>query len=162
MALASLSRFALGLLLVTAAALAPVACGEDAPAAPQELITATVLIEAGPASTEWFELTVDKGVDGYELLNAATSGNIESEWYPAFRSHFVQSIQGVTPEGAEFWGVFLWSETANDGAGAWEPLPIGADLFSVKDGHIMGWALVEYNPDVPQFPHSQPEGWRRR
>lgn len=157
MALTSLARSAIALLLLLAAALAPVACGEDAPAPTPELIGASLLIEADPASSEWFrDLSLEKGVDGYELLEAATGGEVEAEWYPQYRSHFVKAIQGVAPEGADFWGVFVWNETANDGAGAWEPLPIGADLFSVKDGHVMAWALVAYNPDAPQLPQAQP------
>ncbi len=153
MALASISRSLLIAVLLLTATIAVAACSEEAPT--PELISASLLIET-PTSAQWFDLSIDKGTDGYELLEAATDGNIEAEWYPAFRSHFVQAIQGVAPQGSEFWSVFVWNETASDGAGAWEPLPIGADLFSVKGGHVMGWALVEYNPDAPQLPQSLP------
>jgi hypothetical protein len=30
------------------------------------------------------------------------------------------------------------------------------DLLSVKDGYIMAWALVEFNPDAPQLPTNLP------
>ena len=142
-------------LLLLAATVAVAACSEDAPT--PELISASLLIEADPASPQWYEdLSLNKGVDGYELLEAATGGDIESEWYPEYRSHFVQTILGVAPEGSQYWSVFVWNETAADGAGAWEPLPVGADLFSVKDGHVLGWALVEYDPDNPALPQATP------
>ena len=86
------------------------------------------------------------------LLEAAVEGDLESEYSAQYRSHFVSSILGIAPEGSAYWGVFLWNETA----GAWEPLPVGADLFSVKDGHVMGWALIEYDPDNPRTPTSKP------
>jgi hypothetical protein len=126
--------------LVAAACATPTAT--SAPA--QETITASVLVEAAASSPQWFRnVEVAKGTDGYELLMAATGGQVEAEWHPEFRSHFVQSVLSVAPEGSEFWAVFMWNETA----AAWEPLPVGADLFSVKQGHIMGWAIVEYSPD---------------
>ena len=92
--------------------------------------------------------------DGYELLEIALDGEIESEWFPEYRSHFVKTILTVEPKGAEFWGVFVWNETTS----GWEPLPIGADLFSVKDGHVMAWALVEYNPRPAPASNQHPLG----
>ena len=133
------------------------ACGssdgaEDA-AETGQAITATLLVEADSSDPRWTrELEVPKGTDGYEFLDAAVGGEIESDWFPEFRSHFVKSIQGIEPEGAQFWGVFVW----NEGSEGWEPLPVEADLFSVKQGHVMAWALVEYDPDSQQLPVSTP------
>lgn len=155
MALRSITRLALCLLLLIAAAVAVAACSDDA--STPGPIAASVLIEADASSPQWFrDVTIAKGIDGYELLEEVAEGDIVAEWFPEFRAHFVKEILGVAPEGSEFWGVFIWNENANDKAGGWEPLPIGADLFSVKDGHIMGWALVDYDPDQPQLPVSLP------
>lgn len=129
-----------------------VACGseQDLSAPP---ITASVLVEPREGAASWFrDVSVPKGTDGYELLEAAVEGELVAEWYAEYYSHFVSSVLGVEPVGSEFWGVFIW----NAGTEAWEPLPVGADLFSVKEGHIMGWALVEYDPDSPQVPTSTP------
>lgn len=145
----------LSLLLLTLLAslsLFAVACGseQDLTAPP---ITAGVLVEPQAGGETWFrDVSVPKGTDGYELLEAAVDGELESEWYAEYRSHFVGSVLGAEPVGSEFWGVFVW----NEGTGAWEPLTMGADLFSVKEGHIMGWALVEYDADSPQVPTSIP------
>ena len=139
---------ALGLL---AAFVAP-ACGASDTA---EVVTvrASVLVEPAAADARWFrDVEVPKGTDGYELLEAATEGALDADWFPEFRAHFVKEILGVAPEGAQFWGVFLWNESTS----AWEPLPFGADLLSVKEGHVMGWALVEFDPDDPQLPVSVP------
>ena len=140
-----------GILLVIVSLLAAVGC-VPASTSSGEQITAHLLIEAD-AYPRWYRgLEVIDGTDGYELLEIALDGEIESEWFPEYRSHFVKTILTVEPKGAEFWGVFVWNETTS----GWEPLPIGADLFSVKDGHVMAWALVEYNPDQPQLPTSVP------
>ena len=137
-----------------------VACGSDKPtpvpgATPTAtpFVTASLLIEPNADDARWLrDIVVPKGTDGYELLEAATSGELVSEWFPQFRAHFVTEILGIAPEGDAFWSVFVW----NDGTPGWEPLPVGADLFSVKDGHIMGWALVEFDPDSSQLPVSLP------
>ena len=140
------------LLLALALAVA-VGCGSSAPEATPALIKASVLIEADASAPDWRrDVEAPKGVDGYELLEMAVDGDLEADWFPEFRAHFVKEILGVAPQGSEFWGVFLW----NEGNGAWEPLPFGADLFSVKDGHVMAWALVEYDPENPQTPVSTP------
>lgn len=124
-----------------------------APTATPTLIQASLLIEADESAPTWHrDIEAPKGVDGYELLETAVDGDLEADWFPEFRAHFVKAILGVAPEGAEFWGVFLW----NEGNEAWEPLPVGADLFSVKDGHVMAWALVEYDADAPQLPVNTP------
>ena len=147
--------------LVAAVALA-VACGADEPIltsvpaatpTPTPFVTASLLIEPNADDARWLrDIVVPKGTDGYELLEAATSGELVSEWFPQFRAHFVSEILGIAPEGDAFWSVFVW----NEGTPGWEPLPVGADLFSVKEGHIMGWALVEFDPDSAQLPTSLP------
>lgn len=130
-----------------------VRCDSSPPETAPALIEASVLIEADASAPDWRrDVEAPKGVDGYELLDLAVDGDLEADWFPEFRAHFVKEILGVAPEGSEFWGVFLW----NEGNGAWEPLPVGADLFSVKDGHVMAWALVEYDPENPQLPSSAP------
>ena len=130
-----------------------VRCGSPAPTAAPALIQASLLIEADESAPTWRRnIEAPKGVDGYELLETAVDGDLEADWFPEFRAHFVKAILGVAPEGSEFWGVFLW----NEGNEAWEPLPVGVDLFSVKDGHVMAWALVEYDADDPQLPVNTP------
>ena len=140
------------LLLFASLSFSAVACGseQDLDAPP---ITASVLIEPEEGGGTWFkDVSVPKGTDGYELLKAAVDGNLVAEWYSEYPAHFVSSVLGVGPVGSEFWAVFIWNEDSL----AWEPLPVGADLFSVKEGHIMGWALVEYNTESPELPTSIP------
>ncbi|MBM3940015.1 MAG: hypothetical protein FJ318_03800 [SAR202 cluster bacterium] len=122
------------------------------PATPP-VITASVLVEPAPGDARWFDdVQVPAGTDGYQLLVAATGGQVKADWFPQFRSHFVKRILGIEPPGTRFWGAFIWNETTM----AWEPLPVGADLFSVKQGHIMAWAVVEYSPDRVALPASTP------
>ena len=141
----------IGALLFVMTALA--ACATSAPANAVETIAASVLVEPSADRAQWYrDVEVPEGTDGYELLVAATDGQVEAEYFPEFRSHLVGSVLDVSPQGEEFWGVFLWNEQA----GVWEPLVYGADWFSVKDGHVMAWALVEYSPDTLQLPVSVP------
>jgi hypothetical protein len=145
-------RFLILLTLLASISLFPVACGSE-----QDLttppITASLLVEQSEGIETWFrEVSVPKGTDGYELLAAAVDGDLDAEWHAQYRSHFVSSILGVEAVGSQFWGVFVWGEDTK----AWGPLPVGADLFSVKQGHIMAWALVEYDSDSAQVPTSSP------
>ena len=141
----------LALLALLLAAVA-IACGSDVDTdAPP--ITASVLIETSASDAYWHrDVEVPKGTDGYELLEAAVEGELVAEWFGEYRSHFVTSIDGIAAEGSAFWGIFLWNESTP----GWEPLPVGADLFSVKQDHVMAWVLVEYDPDNPQLPISTP------
>ena len=141
----------LAVVALTALAMLAAACGSDAPAVGN--ITASLLVEDGAGSARWFrDLKVPEGTDGYELLEAAVEGELEATWSAEFQSHFVTRILGDSPEGSAFWGVFV----RNDGRSAWEPLPVGADHFNVEEGRVMGWALIEYDPDNPQLPVSVP------
>jgi len=141
----------LAVVALAATALLAAACGSDAPAVGN--ITASLLVEDGAGGARWFrDLKVPDGTDGYELLEAAVEGELEATWSAEFQSHFVTGILGDSPEGSAFWGVFVW----NDDRSAWEPLTVGADLFSVEQGRVMGWALIEYDPDNPQLPVSVP------
>ena len=141
----------LALLALLLAAVA-VACDSDADSSTPP-ITASVLVEVSDADARWFrDVEVPKGTDGYEFLEAAVDGELVAEWYPEFRSHFVTGIDGVAADGTAFWGFFLWNESTS----GWEPSTIGADLLSVKQDHVMGWTLVEFDPDNPQLPTSTP------
>ena len=138
----------LALLLAVVAA----ACDSDADSSAPP-ITASVLVEVSGTDARWFrDVEVSKGTDGYEFLEAAVDGELVAEWHPEFRSHFVTGIDGVAADGIAFWGFFLWNESTL----GWEPSTIGADLLSVKQDHVMGWALVEFDPDNPQLPMSTP------
>ena len=117
-----------------------------------ETIQASILIES-PESYEWInQVTIPKGTNGYGLLRTAVNDEIVSVWYPEYRSHFVNQIKGIVPSEKQFWSVFLWNESKIK----WEPLTVGADLFSVKNGQTMAWALVEYDPNNPQLPNQNP------
>ena len=119
---------------------------------PISYIQASIFIDS-PTTPEWVnDISIPKGTDGFELLELSVNNEMISEWYPEYRSHFVKEIKGVAPIGNEYWSVFLWNENSLK----WEPLTVGADLFSVKDGDTMAWALVEFDPDSPQLPSQKP------
>ena len=136
----------LGLLLIV---LLLASCGTSA----SKSVTATILIEADPATSRWVDgVVLPDGGNGYELLETAVGGELEAEFFFEFGSHFVWSILGIEAKGSGFWGVFIW----NTDIDSWEPLAVGADLFDVEDGQIMAWTIVEFDTDRPQLPVSQP------
>ncbi|MDE2766347.1 MAG: hypothetical protein OXI25_07970 [Chloroflexota bacterium] len=136
------------LLLAVGLALAACSSGDE----PAQSISASLLVEQR-GEARWFrDVEIPKGTDGYEFLELATDGQVESEWYPQYRSHFVNAILGTPGESPYFWLTFVW----NENLAAWEPLPIGADLFSVKEGHVLAWALLDTSAETPQTPVTLP------
>ena len=131
---------ALGLLAVVGLVLALTACGTREDSAGPATIKVSMLIQSGEQDARWFrDVEVDKGIDAYELTEKVTEGDLEATYSAPYRSHFVGSILGVENENPKFWLIFAWSEPQEK----WEPLPVGADLYSVKDGHILAWYLAD-------------------
>ena len=133
---------ALGLLAVVGLVLALTACGTEDNAAEPATIKASMLIQSGASERDarWFrDVEVNKGIDAYELTEKVTEGDLESTYSAPYRSHFVGSILGVENENPKFWLIYAWSEPETK----WEPLPVGADLYSVEDGHILAWYYAD-------------------
>ena len=133
-----------------------VGCDQEATPAPSstpETYTVQMLIEVAPDDVRWFpDVQMPRGYDAYELMELVTEGDLESTWYPAFRAHFVESIFGVKNEGSSHWLTFVW----NVGSEEWEPLPVGADLFSVKDGHALAWLYADTSQEAMASPSQNP------
>ena len=101
----------------------------------------------------WFrDFEVLKGTNAYELTEQVTEGDLESTYYASFFSHFVESIVGVPIDGSNFWLIFQWNGSAEQ----WEPLPVGADLFSLKDGHVLAWSYTDTSLDPQPVPSVVP------
>ena len=115
--------------------------------------TVHMLIEPSPDNPQWFrDVEMPQGYDAYQLTELVTEGNLKATWYPAFRSHFVESLIGVENEGSNFWLSYLWNESSNE----WEPLPVGADWFSVKDGHTLAWSYADTSKNPADPPTGRP------
>ena len=148
-------------LLVAAVALATTAvaaaCAPDEPSARSEGTASTGLHSAEILHLQWRDvyfagsrLAVTSKPDSptFTGISEKDIGNTGQ----TVSSILGSSLDDVDDSSAE--GIAITS--LNETNGSWEPLPVGADLFSVKDGHVMGWALVEYDPDTPQLPVSTP------
>jgi hypothetical protein len=140
----SLKRpFTWNLLLVLALSVTLVACTSQqvnsAPTAtpqPVETVQVNLLIATEDGEDRWYrDFEVPQGTDVYQLTQMVTGGNMEATYYSEYRSHFVESIAGVAGQGSNYWIIWLWSDF-ND---KWEVLPVGADFFSLKDGHTLAW-----------------------
>ncbi|MDO8751251.1 MAG: hypothetical protein Q7K03_08930 [Dehalococcoidia bacterium] len=131
---------ALGLLAVVGLLLALAACGTQEKAAEPATIKVSMLVQSSKDDARWFRnVEVAKGTDAYELTEKVTQGDLRSTYSALYRSHFVDSILGVENKNPKFWLIYGWSEPEKK----WEPLPVGADLYSLKDGHILAWYYAD-------------------
>ena len=120
---------------------------------PISTIQVSLLIEVSEDDVRWFrDVEVSKGTNAYELTEQVAEGDLESTYYAAFFSHFVESLLGVASEGSNYWLTFLW----NGSQAQWEPLPVGADLFSLKDGHVLAWSYTDTSVEPSQLPSVTP------
>ena len=113
----------------------------------------SMLVQLGEGDLRWTrDVEVSKGTNAYELTEQVTQGDLKATWYPAFRSHFMEAILGVENRASNFWLIFLWNEPEQK----WEPLPVGADLFSLKDGHVLAWAYTDTSQKPSPLPVATP------
>ena len=122
-------------------------------ATPVSTIQVSLLIDVSDDDVRWFrDVEVSKGTDAYEFTEIVAEGDLESTYNAAFFSHFVESLIGVTNEGSNYWLIFLWSDSQKH----WEPLPVGPDLFSLKDGHVLAWSYTDTSVEPSHLPSVTP------
>jgi len=116
-------------------------------------IHVSVLIQLSEVDMRWFrDVAIPKGTNAYEIAERVTEGDLEATYYAAFFSHFVEAMLGVANEGTNYWLTFLWNANQEQ----WEPLPVGADLFSLKEGHVLAWSYTDTSADLSQLPSVTP------
>ncbi|MBI2872800.1 MAG: hypothetical protein HYY00_06390 [Chloroflexi bacterium] len=146
------------LALVAISVLFVVGCGQAAPVAtptstPVPAIRVSLLVQVSRDDARWFQgVEVPRGTNAYELTERVTEGNLDATWYPAYRSHFVNALLGVKNTDPRYWLTYLWDESQ----AKWEPLPVGADLFSLKDGHVLAWAYTDTSEKPSSLPSVVP------
>ena len=116
-------------------------------------IQVSLLIHVSEDDVRWFrDFEVLKGANAYELTEQATEGELESTYYASFFSHWVESIMDVPNEAPNYWLIFQWNASSEQ----WEPLPVGADLFSLKDGHVLAWSYTDTSVEPQPVPAVNP------
>ena len=104
----------------------------------------SMLIDAPPEIQIWHSnVSIPRGFDAFQLTELVTDGHLTATWYPSMKTHYIESILGLDNSDTAYWMIFLWNESQGD----WEPLPVGADWFSLKDGHILAWSYVHSGVD---------------
>ena len=112
-------------------------------------INVSVLIHGSSDDFRWFrDVETTEGSNAYELTKTVVQGDLESTYYASLFSHLVESIFGKRNEDPNYWTIFLWDDNQKQ----WAPLPLGADLFSLKNGHVIGWVYTEYGQEVLGLP----------
>ena len=113
------------------------------------MINVSVLIHESTDDFQWFRnVETTEGSNAYELTKTVVQGDLESTYYASMFSHLVESIFGKRNEDPNYWIIFLWDDNQHK----WAPLPLGADLFSLKDGHVIGWVYTEYGQEALGLP----------
>ncbi|GEM_PF-1918485 len=136
--------------LLATVLLLTVACAQTTPASQAtptsavlvkvETIKVSLLVQVSETDTRWFRnVELPKGTDAWNLTEAATEGQVEAKYYALYRAHFVDAIFGIKGADPKYWLLYVWSEADNK----WEPLPVGADLYSLKDGHVLAWYYAD-------------------
>lgn len=130
----------LGYLTVLSITSLLVVCGENQVTTQAEAIQVSLLIQVEETDTHWFrDVSIPNGTDAYELTELVVEGDVEAIYYPQYRSHFVDSIFGIANEAPKYWLAWVWSKAESK----WEPLPVGADHYSLKEGHVLAWYFAE-------------------
>ena len=112
-------------------------------------IKANMLVHLNGNDIRWFrDVEIIKGTNAYEFTEQIAQENMESTYYASMFSHLVVSLFGTKNEEPHYWIIFLWDASRNQ----WGPLQVGADLFSLKDGHVLAWAYTEYSQDPIDLP----------
>ena len=120
---------------------------------PVSTITVSLLVHVSEDDVRWYrDVEVPKGTNAYELTERVTEGDLEATYYAAYFSHFVEAMLGIANECSNYWLTFLWNEPQEQ----WEPLPVGADLFSLKDSHVLAWSYTDTNVEPSQLPSVTP------
>lgn len=123
-----------------------VGCGTDQTTPEISTISVSMVIHASAKDTRWFRnVSVPKGTDAFDLTEKVTEGDIQAKYYAAYRSHLVEALLGIKNQTPDYWRIYVWSESQNK----WEPIPVGADLYSLKDGHVLAWYYGGPDDDVP-------------
>ncbi len=130
----------LGFLAIVGLLMALTACTTKEKAAEPTTIKVSMLVQSSEKDARWFrDVEVTKGTNAYELTEKVTQGNLKATYSAPYRSHFVDAILGVVNKNPKFWLIYDWSEPQKK----WEPLPVGADLYSLKDGHVLAWYYAD-------------------
>lgn len=131
--------FGLGALLLLLLVIAP-ACARGEIASKAETIRVSMLVQPSQSDVRWFrDVEMPKGANAWELTEKATGGDVQATYNALYRSHFVDAIFRVEGKDPRYWLIYVWSEAQKQ----WEPLPVGADLYSLKDGHVLAWYYAD-------------------
>ncbi len=149
---AALPLMTLGMLALAACSQTATPAAESTPA-PIPTLRVSLLVQVSEDDIRWFrDVEVPKGTDAYELTELVTEGNLDATYYPLFRSHFINGLLGVEGKDPKYWLLFVWDE----GQAQWAPLPVGADLYSLKEGHVLAWAYTDTSLGPEQVPSASP------
>ena len=153
-AYAALLAMALAPVLIGGCGGLQVEVGEATPTAtPLPTIQVSLLLHFSESDVRWFrDVEAHNGANAYELTLQVTEDDMKATYYASFYAHFVEEIMGVANEGSTYWAIFLWNESQSQ----WELLPVGADLFSLKDGHVLAWAYTDSSAEPKQTPSVTP------
>jgi len=91
-------------------------------------------IDYGNGTVTWFNDTLVP--EDCDLLNATKLvAEVRYTYWPAYKSSFVNAINGVTNNSAYFWMWYYWDIEENE----WILGPVGSDCYKLKPEEIVIW-----------------------
>jgi len=116
-------------------------------------VQASVLVEFTQEEYQWFRnIPVHQPIDAYALTESVTEGHLTATYYPTLRSHMINSLLGREANSIYYWALWRW----NTNVDAWELIPVGADLFIIKNTEVLAWKLTDSRDAGGQTPIRTP------
>ena len=116
-------------------------------------VQASVLVEFTQEEYQWFRnIPVHQPIDAYALTESVTEGHLTATYYPTLRSHMINSLLGREANSIYYWALWRW----NTNVDAWELIPVGADLFIIKNTEVHAWKLTDSRDAAGQTPIRTP------
>ncbi len=112
-------------------------------------IEVDTFINYGNNTANWSnDSKVPLGWNFFNLTLFLAKGNVNATWYPSFKEHFINAINGVTADSSHYWS--LWVFCRKDQA--WALSVVGADDIALSNNQGLAWYLISYTGNGPPVP----------
>lgn len=109
-----------------------------------------LMFNYGNGSKIWYNNTrLPLGIDLYNATLLISNGNMNSTYYPEYKSHFITAIDGVGVFGDPekmYWSWISWYY--DDVLGEWLSHDVSSDMVFPSEGDILAW----YFEDTSNYP----------
>ncbi len=108
---------------------------------------ANLLVDFDNGTRVWFNITVPRDWNYYNVTTKVTEGDIVARWFGyTIQSHFIYKILGFGCDPDQFscpgyWSLWVWNETGY----CWDYSIKGVDLLQVSTIGMVAWRFSNYD-----------------